>query len=51
MGHLACFVTGMFALEAKYEKNEERKRKVMQLAEVREGFTVEGDTVFMTSYG
>ncbi|GMS79885.1 hypothetical protein PENTCL1PPCAC_2060 [Pristionchus entomophagus] len=33
MGHLACFCVGMFALEAKYEKNETRKEQVMQLAE------------------
>ncbi|GMT10012.1 hypothetical protein PFISCL1PPCAC_1309 [Pristionchus fissidentatus] len=33
MGHLACFCVGMFALEAKYEKNETRKETVMQLAE------------------
>ena len=25
MGHLACFATGMFALEAHYETDEEKK--------------------------
>ena len=33
MGHLACFVPGMFALEAHNEKDPERKNRVMQLAE------------------
>ncbi|KAE9549711.1 hypothetical protein FO519_007075 [Halicephalobus sp. NKZ332] len=33
MGHLACFCPGMFALESQNEKNEERKKKLMQLAE------------------
>lgn len=33
MGHLACFAPGMFALEAHYETDSERKAKVMGLAE------------------
>lgn len=33
MGHLACFSPGMFALEAYYETNSERKAEIMQLAE------------------
>lgn len=33
MGHLACFVPGMFALQAVNEKNAEDKEKIMNLAE------------------
>jgi mannosyl-oligosaccharide alpha-1,2-mannosidase len=33
MGHLACFAPGMFALEAHYETDSERKATVMGLAE------------------
>ncbi|KAK0408930.1 hypothetical protein QR680_004245 [Steinernema hermaphroditum] len=33
MGHLACFVTGMFALEAEHSDDPARKEKIMKLAE------------------
>uniref|UniRef100_A0AC34R7A7 Alpha-1,2-Mannosidase n=1 Tax=Panagrolaimus sp. JU765 TaxID=591449 RepID=A0AC34R7A7_9BILA len=33
MGHLACFTPGMFALESMVEKNDERKKKLVQVAE------------------
>uniref|UniRef100_A0A1I7YDZ0 Alpha-1,2-Mannosidase n=1 Tax=Steinernema glaseri TaxID=37863 RepID=A0A1I7YDZ0_9BILA len=33
MGHLACFVTGMFALEAEHSDDPERKEKITKLAE------------------